>query len=53
MKFIYNVYKTSKNYGENIVDIPKDLQKILKMYIRKMKYKIGDNIFIINKNKLT
>jgi hypothetical protein len=53
MKFIYNVYKTSKNYGENIIDVPKDLEKILRMYIRKMKYKNGDNIFPISRNTLT
>lgn len=50
MKFIYNVYKTSKKYAENIVDISKDLEKILRMYIRMMSIKSGDVLFDMTKN---
>ena len=39
MKFVLNDYKTSKKYKEKIIPIPKDLEKILRMYIRKN----GDN----------
>tara|TARA_B100001094_G_C18196316_1_gene811491 strand:+ start:19452 stop:20381 length:930 start_codon:yes stop_codon:yes gene_type:complete len=35
MKFIMNDYKTSKKYKEKIINIPKDLEKIIRMYIRK------------------
>jgi len=34
MKMILNKYKTSKKYEENIIDIPKDLEKLLRLYIR-------------------
>ena len=50
MKFIYNVYKTSKKYAENIVDIPKDLEKILRMYIRLNKINSGEVLFPMTKN---
>ena len=50
MKFIYNQYKTAKKYAENIVDVPKDLEKILRMYIRIMGIKSGDVLFDMTKN---
>jgi len=50
MKFIYNVYKTSKKYAENIVDIQKDLEKILRMYIRLNKINSGEVLFPMTKN---
>lgn len=50
MKFIYNQYKTAKKYAENIVDIPKDLEKILRMYIRIMGINSGDILFDMTKN---
>lgn len=50
MKFIYNQYKTAKKYAENIVDIPKDLEKILRMYIRIMGINSGDVLFDMTKN---
>lgn len=50
MKFIYNVYKTAKKYAENIVDIPKDLEKILRMYIRLNKINSGEVLFPMTKN---
>jgi len=42
---IYNEYKTSKKWGEKKIDIPKDLEKILNMYIRKTGKKSGDVLF--------
>jgi len=53
LQYIFNEYKTAKKYKENIIDIPKDLQKILRMYIKFNDYKIGDVIFPISKNGLT
>lgn len=50
MKFIYNVYKTAKKYAENIVDIPKDLEKILRMYIRLNKINSDEVLFPMTKN---
>lgn len=43
---VYNEYKTSKKYGEKKIDIPKDLEKILNMYIRKTNKKMGDVLFV-------
>ena len=34
MIMILNKYKTSKKYEENKIDIPKDLEKLLRLYIR-------------------
>ena len=34
MNMILNKYKTSKKYEENKIDIPKDLEKLLRLYIR-------------------
>jgi hypothetical protein len=42
---VYNEYKTSKKYGEKKIDIPKDLEKILNMYINKTGKKVGDVLF--------
>ena len=42
---VYNEYKTSKKYGEKKIDIPKDLEKILNMYINKTGKKMGDVLF--------
>ena len=43
---VYNEYKTSKKYGEKKIDIPKDLEKIINMYIRKTNKKVGDVLFV-------
>ena len=43
---VYNEYKTSKKYGEKKIDIPKDLEKILNLYIRKTNKKNGDALFV-------
>lgn len=51
--FVYNDYKTSKIYKENKIDAPKELQKLLKQYIKMMGFKVGDNIFPMSRNALT
>jgi len=51
--FIYNAYKTSKAYKENIIESPKDLSKMLRAYIKLMDFKIGDNIFPMTRNALS
>lgn len=33
-KFIFNKYKTAKAYGQQVVDIPPELQKTLSMYLK-------------------
>jgi integrase len=32
-RFIFNKYKTSKTFGEQVFDLPEDLQATLKLYI--------------------
>ena len=53
MKFIYNVYKTSKKYGENIISVPADLKPMLRTYLKLMDYKTGDNIFEMSRNAIS
>lgn len=53
MKFIYNVYKTSKKYGENIVPVPADLKPMLRTYLKIMDYNTGDNIFPLSRNAMS
>ena len=43
--FVYNVYKTSKQYGEKKIDVEKDLAMILRMYIKLTKKKSGVSMF--------
>ncbi len=40
LEFVLNEYKTSRKYKEKIISIPKDLEKILRMYLRKNEGKI-------------
>lgn len=53
MKFVYNVYKTSKKYGENIIEVPEDLKPILRMYIKTMGIKNGDVMFDMTRNAIS
>jgi hypothetical protein len=46
MTAILNEYKTSKKYGEKKIQIDKDIEKILRMYIRKTDKKLGDVLFV-------
>jgi len=45
MFLVLNEYKTSAKYGEKKIDVPKDLEKILRMYLRLTKKNNGDIIF--------
>jgi hypothetical protein len=45
MFIILNDYKTNKKYGSNQFDVPKDLEKIFKMFIRATGRKVGDILF--------
>jgi ribosomal protein L18 len=50
-KFYFNVYKTAKTYGLQVIDVPKELDIILKKWI-----KINTNDYMLystNGNKLT
>jgi len=51
MDFIMNDYKTSKKYKEKVINVPKDLEKIIRMYIRKN----GDskNLFPMSRNAMS
>jgi hypothetical protein len=53
LKFIYNVYKTSKKYGENVISVSKELKPILRLYLKLMNYKINDNIFPLSRNAIS
>jgi len=52
-------YKTNKTYGNKLIDIPKDLEKILRMYIKLTKKSNGDVVFTnfkgepINRNAIS
>lgn len=45
MFLVLNQYKTSSKYGEKKIDVPKDLEKILRMYLRLTKTTNGDTVF--------
>ena len=53
MKFVYNVYKTSKKYGENVIEVPEDLKPILRFYIKMMGIKNGDVMFPMTRNAIS
>tara|TARA_R110000824_G_scaffold76652_4_gene194145 strand:- start:675 stop:1652 length:978 start_codon:yes stop_codon:yes gene_type:complete len=53
MDFIYNQYKTSKKYKENVISVPKDLERIMRMYIKLMNFKPNDNIFPMSRNAIS
>lgn len=44
-QFIYNKYKTYKTFGQQIIDINKDLADILKQYIKNHKLKENNYLF--------
>jgi hypothetical protein len=56
---VYNEYKTSSKYGEKKITIPKDLERILNMYIRTTGKKAGDFLFVnsmgtpLNRNQIS
>ena len=48
-KFVFNIYKTSKNYDEQEIEIPRRLKKILKRYVKLL----GDNEYLLTTQKNT
>lgn len=52
IKFIFNNYKTSKKFGRQVIDIPKDLGNIINEYVKENKMKGGDKLFNYNINYL-
>ena len=44
-QFIYNKYKTYKTFGQQVIDINKDLADILKQYIKSYKLKENNYLF--------
>ena len=51
MKFIMNDYKTSKKYKEKVINVPKDLEKILRMYMKKNGS--SENLFPLSRNAMS
>ena len=49
-QFIYNKYKTYKTFGQQIIDINKDLADVLKQYIKKYKLKENSYLFGLKTN---
>jgi hypothetical protein len=50
-KLYFNKYKTQKTFGLFILDIPDDLQKIIKIYLRYINYKTGSPFLLLNGKK--
>jgi integrase len=46
LTMIMNEYKTSKKYGEKKIPIDKDIEKVIRMYIRKTGKSNGDVLFV-------
>ena len=46
-----NDYKTSKKYKEKVINVPKDLEKILRMYMKKNGS--SENLFPISRNAMS
>mgnify|MGYP003628267432 FL=1 len=51
LQFIMNDYKTSKKYKEKVINVPKDLEKILRMYMKKNGS--SENLFPISRNAMS
>ena len=46
-QFIYNKYKTMKTFGQQVIDINKELADILKQYIKSYNLKENNYLFVI------
>ena len=51
MFMVLNEYKTSAKYGEKKIDVPKDLEKIFRMYIKITKKQPGEVLFVSSTGK--
>ena len=47
-KLVFNVYKTAKTYGRETIDVPPELQSLLKKYISLLPS--GQEYLLVNKN---
>ncbi len=53
IELILNEYKTSKKYSEQIIPLPKNIQRLVRSYIKTMKLKTGDRLFNMTNNSMT
>lgn len=51
MFMVLNEYKTSAKYGEKKIDVPKDLEKIFRMYIKITNKQPGEVLFVSSTGK--
>ena len=51
MFMVLNEYKTSAKYGEKKIDVPKDLEKIFRMYIKLTNKQPGEVLFVSSTGK--
>ena len=51
MFLVLNEYKTAKKYGEKKIDVPKDLEKIFRMYLKLTKKEAGEVLFVSSTGK--
>jgi hypothetical protein len=51
--FVFNEYKTSRNMGQQTINIPTKLKVILNNYIKKYKLKNGDKLLDVSENYLS
>lgn len=47
-KLVFNVYKTAKTYGQEVIDVPESLQVLLKKYMALLPS--GQEYLLVNKN---
>ena len=50
---ILNEYKTSKKYSEQIISLPKHIQRLVRSFIKTMKLKTGNKLFNMTNNSMT
>jgi len=48
---VLNDYKTKGTFGSKIIDIPKSVEKVLKMFIKSTKKDFGDVLFVNRRNE--
>lgn len=50
---ILNEYKTSKKYSEQIISLPKHIQRLVRSFIKTMNLKTGNKLFNMTNNSMT
>ena len=48
---VLNDYKTKGTFGSKIIDVPKNVEKVLKMFIKSTKKEFGDILFLNRRNE--